>query len=360
MERLMKHTVEGLTERFDVTLIGPTGSRAHCPKASKVIECPPAPVWFLLCAMLKGLWHCLSNKYRYVIGGSGLVAPVTSLLARISRARSAVHVHGLDLVVDDTSYQKLFVPWIARNDIVIANSRNMRSIAIAKGCRPAQVTVLNPGVEIPDEDRPNNDDVVRQSLELDDSKVVLFVGRIIKRKGLTPFLENAWPTIVAAEPGIVLLAVGDSPENALVHDPGEAATLERVLGRDKYGESVRFLGAVDDDLLWQCYALADVLIFPLIEVAGDIEGFGMVAIEAAACGTPTVAFPIGGVRDAVIDGVNGRLVSEQDYPAFAAAVLELVRADSSVRQRCHEHAKTFSWTRHNDRLLRILSPDSEA
>ena len=360
MERLMKHTVEGLVEQFDVTLIGPTGSRAHCPEAIRVIECPPAPAWFLLCAMARGLLHCLNHRYRYVIGGSGLVAPITSILARISRARSAVHVHGLDLVVDNASYQKMFVPWIAKNTIVIANSQNTRSIAIEKGCSPAQVAVLNPGVEIPGGDPLDNADLVRQSLELGDNKVVLFVGRIIKRKGLTPFLENAWPTIIAAEPDITLLAVGDSPENALVHDPHEAATLEKLLGRDDYAESVRFLGAVDDDCLWRCYALADVLVFPLIEVAGDIEGFGMVAIEAAACGTPTVAFPIGGVRDAVIDGVNGRLVPEEDYPAFAAAVLELIRAESPMRQRCREHARTFSWAQHDEQLLRILSVDAEA
>ena len=360
MERLMKHTVEGLTERFDVTLIGPSGSSAYCPGASKVIECPPAPALFLPCAMWKGLLHCLTRRYRYVIGGSGLVAPLTSVLARICRAKSVVHVHGLDLVVDSYVYQKLFVPLIARNSIVIANSQNTRSIAIAKGCSPAQVVVLNPGVEIPDEEQLKDDDLVHQSLELGDSKVVLFVGRIIKRKGLTPFLENAWPTITAAEPGIRLLAVGDSPEQALVHDPGEAAMLKKVLGRDDYAESVRFLGTVDDDWLRRCYALADVLVFPLIEVAGDIEGFGMVAIEAAACGTPTVAFPVGGVQDAVIDGVNGRLVPKQDYPAFAAAVLEMVRTESPVRQRCREHAKAFSWDRHGERLLRVLSSDTEA
>ena len=357
MERLMKHTLEGLSERFDVTLIGPTGCRAHCPAATAVIECPPAPAAFLICAMARGLLHCLRRRHRYVFGGSGLVAPVVAILASVSRATSVGYVHGLDLVVDSAVYQRLFVPWIRRHRIVIANSRNTRDIAVAKGCDPARLTVLNPGAAIPDEERLADGDIVRRSLDLGDDKVVLFVGRIIERKGLTPFLQHSWPAIAAAEPAATLLAVGDSPENALVRDPHEAARLQEVLADDELAASVRFLGAVDDDRLWQCYAAADVLVFPLIEVAGDVEGFGMVAIEAAACGTPTVAFAVGGAPDAVADGVNGRLVSPRDYPAFTEAVLETIRADRSIRARCREHAEKFSWARHGARLLRILSPD---
>ena len=56
--------------------------------------------------------------------------------------------------------------------------------------------------------------------------------------------------------------------------------------------TVRCFGSVDDELLWQCYAAADVLVFPLIRVDGDVEGFATVVIEAAVCGTPTVAFSL--------------------------------------------------------------------
>ena len=356
MERLMKHTADALAERFDVTLIGPTGCRKHCENVTQVIECPPSPAAFLFFALFKGLLHCLGRRYRYVLGGSGLVAPITSILARICGARSAVYVHGLDLVVHNSIYQRLFVPWISRNSIVIANSRNTRDLAVSKGCDPGQVSVLNPGTAIPHENTLSNGGSIRESLGLGDCRVVLFVGRMIKRKGLTPFLMHSWPGITAAEPKARLLVVGDTPEHALVRDPGEAAELQKALDEHELTKSVHFLGAVDDAYLWQCYALADVLVFPLVEVEGDIEGFGMVAIEAAAAGTPTVAFPIGGVVDAVVDGVNGRLVKALDYAAFSAAVVETMAAEPGVRRRCREHAQNFSWERHKEKLLGILLP----
>lgn len=139
-----------------------------------------------------------------------------------------------------------------------------------------------------------------------------------KRKGLTEFLEKAWPRVVALQPDAMLLVVGDSPDNALLQDPKGAERLTNAIERCAK-DTVRFLGAVDDDVLWNCYAAADALVFPLVRVKGDVEGFGMVAIEAAASGTPTVAFPVGGVVDAVADGVNGLLAPEGDYEAFADA-----------------------------------------
>ena len=86
--------------------------------------------------------------------------------------------------------------------------------------------------------------------------------------------------------------------------------------------------------------------FPVRDMPGDVEGFGMVAIEAAAHGLPTVAFDVGGVADAVADGVSGRLVRSGDEEAFAAAVLaELAQAGTGRRERARAFATSFSWER---------------
>ena len=157
---------------------------------------------------------------------------------------------------------------------------------------------MHPGSTIPPESVLNEAPTFRAKLGLENSKIVLSVGRMVKRKGLAEFLEKAWPRIIALQPDAMLLVVGDFPDNALLQDAEGAERLMKAIercGRD----TVRFLGAVEDDVLWNCYAAADALVFPLIRVKGDVEGFGMVAIEAAASGTPTVAFPVGGVVDAV-------------------------------------------------------------
>ena len=359
MERLMQHSVEALSSRFDVTLIGPSGCGESAPKDVTIIECPASPFSFLAMALIKGWRAARKSSFDIVLGGSGLVAPVTSFLARIAKARSVIFVHGLDLVVDNWVYQKLFVPFLRRHDLVVANSRNTRRIAIDKGSQPEQVEVINPGSTIPPESVLGDADLFRKRLSLDDSKIILSVGRIVRRKGLVEFLENSWPRIIALRPDAMLVIVGESPDDALLKDRQGTQRLLNAIERCGK-DTVRFLGAVDDNMLWNCYAAADALVFPLIRVKGDVEGFGMVAIEAAASGTPTVAFPVGGVVDAVADGINGTLVPEGDYEAFADAVVSICKGGPPSRSDCRNHALNFSWDVHRQKLLSILASTTPA
>lgn len=358
MERLMQHSVETLASQFDLTLIGPSGCREFAPKNVTVIECPPAPFPFLAMALLKGWRTTRKAAHDRVLGGSGLVAPVTYLLSKVMKARSVLFVHGLDLVVENPVYQRCFLPFLRRHDRIIANSRNTRSIAIEKGCESSRVRILNPGSTIPPESLLEDTVSIREQLGLPDEKIILFVGRMVRRKGLVEFLEKSWPRIRAAQPDAVLLVAGDSPDSALFQDPRGAKRLVETLEQSGQ-DAIRFLGAVADDVLWHCYAASDVLVFPLIRVKGDVEGFGMVAIEAAACGTPTVAFPVGGVVDAVADGVSGVLVREGDYAAFADAVVSICRGGPPGPSECRSHAEAFSWENHGRKLLAAIDFDAE-
>ncbi len=355
----MRHSVETLASEFDVTLVGPKGCGEFSPANVQTIECPPSPFSFLTTALLKGWQATRKTPFDIVLGGSGLVSPVTCLLAGRAKARSVALVHGLDLVVDNWIYQHLFVPFLRRHDRIIANSRNTRKIAIEKGCAATRVGIVNPGSTMPPESLLHQADSIRKELGLADNKVVLSVGRMVRRKGLAEFLENAWPLIIEAQPNAILLVVGDTPDDALLQDARGAQRLMNAI--ERCGEdTVRFLGAVDDDTLWNCYAAADTLVFPLIRVKGDVEGFGMVAIEAAASGTPTVAFPVGGVVDAVSDGASGLLVPEGDYRAFAEAVLSIFKGGPPSRSACRDYALEFSWDKHGQKLLSALgSGDSD-
>ncbi|KPK52747.1 MAG: hypothetical protein AMS22_08610 [Thiotrichales bacterium SG8_50] len=353
MERLMQHSVETLASEFDVTLVGPQGCGQFSPANVHTIECPSSPLSFLATALLRGWRAARKVSFDIVLGGSGLVAPVTAMVSRIAKAKSVIFVHGLDLVVDNWLYQRIFVPFLRQHELVIANSQNTREIAIDKGCQANRVGVLNPGSTIPPESLLRDTASTRAKLGLEHNKIVLFVGRMVKRKGLAEFLQEAWPRVIAWQPSAILLVVGDSPDNALLQDPEAAKGLMDVLER-QHKDTVRFLGAVEDDVLWDCYVAADVLVFPLIRVKGDVEGFGMVAIEAAASGTPTVAFPVGGVVDAVADGLSGSLVSEGDYEAFAAAVVSICAGGPPSSSDCRNHAKKFSWDVHRQKLLSFL------
>jgi len=358
MERLMQHSVATLASRFNVTLIGPKGCGEFAPAGVQTVECPSSPFSFLTLALLRGWRSIRKTSFDIVLGGSGLVAPLTTFLSRIAKARSVVFVHGLDLVVDNWIYQRFFVPFLRRHDLVIANSQNTRKIAIEKGCNPNRIEVLNPGSTIPPESLLHDAASIRAKLGFKDNKIILFVGRMVRRKGLAEFLEQAWPRVIALQPDAILLVVGDSPDDALFQDPQGAKRLVAAIehaGKD----TVRFLGAVEEAVLWNCYAAADALVFPLIRVKGDVEGFGMVAIEAAASGTPTVAFPIGGVVDAVADGINGTLVPEGEYEAFADAVVSICAGGPPSGSACRNHALQFSWDVHGQKLLSALNFDAE-
>ena len=111
---------------------------------------------------------------------------------------------------------------------------------------------------------------------------------------------------------------------------------------------VQLLGHVTDDEIATLYSAADAFVFPLVDTPGDVEGFGMVAIEAAAHGTPTVAFDCGGVSDAVVNGQNGLLVPAGNYASFNDATLQLLQQSS--RDDARQFAAQFSWENYGARF----------
>lgn len=353
----MHRSVQTLDGHAELVVIGPSGGGRHAPPGIEYRACPPSAAAFLPCALVRGLVACMRYDFDFVLGGSGLVAPLTAVLGKLFGLRRTVFVHGLDIVADSRIYQRLFVPTIAMHETVVANSRNTKSLAEAAGCSPETVKVVHPGTSIP-ESLPTDRSVLTNR-GLEDSATLLFVGRIIPRKGLAEFIGRAWPQIRSRRENAALLVVGDSPDDALNRDPRGAPRLEEALRQIPSG-SVHFLGNVPDEELRSLYAAATCLIFPLVEVRGDVEGFGMVAIEAAACGTPTIAFAVGGVVDAVNEPLSGRLIEPGDYEAFADACIDAIDGDRPSAGHCREFARNFDWERHGRQLSAlILGPDRE-
>ena len=351
----MEHTAKAMAKRYELVLIGPRGCRRFVDENVRVLECPSSPLTFLIVATALALREALLRKPSLFVGGNALVAFISAMGGYFGRGRSVVFVHGLDLVAAHWIYQTLFVPWVARNQTVIANSTNTRRLAIAAKCRPERITIVHPGTATPPVPPPRND--MRKSLGLDDSPTVLYAGRIVRRKGLIPFLEQSWPEVSARVPEAQLVVVGDTPKGTLKRDSTDSERLNAFLKTDS-AASVQFKGYVEDEELWRYYAAATVFILPLVPIEGDVEGFGMVAIEAAASGTPTVAFAVGGVVDAIADGVSGHLIREGDYQKFSSAVVHAL-VESHDSEACRKHAAKFSWGRYEEKLLKAVAPRHE-
>ena len=356
MEKLNQRMLEGLAESHRTLLIGPKGCRSFAPEGTRVHEAPVAnlPV-FLIYAKCMAIYLALTRRPAICLAGSGLTAPYAWLAARLSGARAAVYVHGLDLIADSRIYRWLWLPFIRRCDAVISNSGNTQRLAESVGVPADRISVVHPGTDIPEPD-PEKAAAFRIKFGFGRCPLLLSVGRITARKGLLPFLQKAWPAVLARHPDAKLVVIGSEPQQALRKDSRSAlADIRDYLSKSGLEESVRFLGRVDEATLTAAYQAADVHVFPVLDSTDDVEGFGMVAIEAAANGLPTVAFDAGGVADAVDQGHTGQLLTPGDYPGFSLAVLSVLHHPRNIQQQDGIRAK-FGWIRFGQDLDRAIFP----
>ncbi|PJF36904.1 MAG: glycosyltransferase family 1 protein [Candidatus Thermofonsia Clade 1 bacterium] len=188
-----------------------------------------------------------------------------------------------------------------------------------------------------------------------DQKMLLFVGRIEPLKGVDTILQ-ALALLKAQRPELIrqltLSIIGGDPSAA----QGENTEMDRLKAlRTALGleEIVVFLGARDQAALREYYAAAEALIMP-----SDYESFGLVALEAMACGTPVIASAVGGLAFLVRDGVNGYHVPVRDPQALAekiCAVLSAPEQRAQLGANAAREAAEYAWPRIADRLLSVFS-----
>jgi phosphatidylinositol alpha-1,6-mannosyltransferase len=358
MERVNARLLSELAPDWRVSLCGPAGAGAAAPEAERVLEAPLRPLWAFV---LRNAWQAFRlgrrQRPRLVLAGSGRTAPMAWLAARASGARLAVYLHGLDLIAPSRVYQWLWLPFIRACDLALVNSRNTGRLAAGRGVRPERIRVLNPGVTMPQLD-PAAGPAFRARHGFGQRPLLLSVGRFTRRKGLAEFVAGALPAIVAAAPETIFAVIGDEATDALHGASGsERARIEAAAAAAGVGASLRFLGRCDEAQLHAAYQGADVHVFPVLDLPGDVEGFGMVAAESAAHGLPTVAFAVGGVPEAVKEGTSGHTVAAGDYAAFAARTLELLArapaARAAAAQASREFAAAFDWQAFGRRLREL-------
>lgn len=358
MERLNWHLAQELAQRFRVRLCGPSGSRQKSPDNAPVIKtfaARPLPR-FLVESLAVTLSAAVRFRPALVIAGSGVTAPHAWLAGRFTGARTLVYLHGLDLIAHHPLYRALFLPAIRHADRLLVNSRNTARLAREAGIAAERISILHPGVTLAAECANPGPDAFRRAIGAEDRPILLSVGRLTARKGLLEFVRHALPAIVAVHPSVLLVVIGgEASERLGACREGQSDAIRREAKRLGLANHLRLLGRVDDEVLEQAYRASRIHIFPVMDLPGDVEGFGMVAIEAASQGLPTVAFAAGGVPDAVAPGVSGLLVPPGDYPALALAIVDVLEGRHAEidANRCRDFASGFAWASFGECARRI-------
>jgi len=355
MERLVFNIYRQLGRQHHCGVVGPPGSGTFLHDQDQSYECRLQPVpFFMLSAIVKGLWASCRYKYRICIAGSGLTAPAAVIASKLCAMKSVTFVHGLDLIVKSRIYQLFFLPFIRRSDIVVANSHNTARLARLAGISGEKIVVLNPGVDMPGELSSRAE--FKRQYGLEGKVLLLSAGRLVPRKGLAEFIRNSLPAVVEQHENAVLVIIGGEPENALKQTGGVVDEIRAAIEECNLENNVFMTGRVDDNVLAAAYQEADCFVFPLIDVSGDVEGFGMVAIEAAAHGLPTFAFKTGGVSDAVAEGSSGFLLKPGEYGSFSRALIDCLDNPGMLPSpaSCRSFAERFEWDHFGKKLDRII------
>jgi D-inositol-3-phosphate glycosyltransferase len=220
------------------------------------------------------------------------------------------------------------------------------------GADAKKISVIPPGVDL-ELFRPIPSEEARRTLGLPvDRRIVLFVGRVEPLKGIDTLLRAmalVVPDIPCWQEELSLIIIGGAPGAGVEQVNAELARLEQLRAELGIQELVTFQGAEDQDTLVHYYSAADLVVMP-----SHYESFGMVALEAMACGTPVVASKVGGLAFNVQDGETGFLVPDRDPEALAGKI-HLLLCQDDLRHRlgsqAHAWAARHGWPVVADQIM---------
>lgn len=282
----------------------------------------------------RALWRYLRLAFRLRLAARGVkmihcgrALPegfAAWLCRRSGGPRYAVWAHGEDISTALTSRE---LTWLMRQvyggaDVVFANSANTRRMLVELGIAADRVEIVYPGVDT-ERFRPDIDATeLRRKLASHGETLLLSVGRHQTRKGHDLMIQAVAQLTHQQHRSLRYIIVGDGPDRA---------KLETLVDRCGVRDYVTFTGEVAADLLPQYFAACDIFVLPNRVEQSDVEGFGIVFLEAAASGKPAVGGNSGGVPEALANGISGLLVSGTDVEELAATIARLMDSESLRR-----------------------------
>lgn len=259
------------------------------------------------------------------------------LVKLIFKKPVAVTVHGLDISYPNPLYQLYLKLFFRRLDTYLPISQYVNTLLEqlnVKGSRH----VINPGIH----DRFYDPTITRQQLNPllkrnTNNHTILFTGgRLVKKKGHAWFISNVLPHL---PPNTLYIIAGNGPERD---------NIQHAAVKNSRTKQVILLGRVSEKNLKILYNTVDAFIQPSINVKNDVEGFGLVLLEAALCNRPVFAANIEGIPDAIQDGKNGILVTGDNSQAWVKTLNTFISQQKNSSPAVTSSPRTytlnkFSW-----------------
>jgi len=244
---------------------------------------------------------------------------------------------------------------VRRADVVVAATpAEQDQLVRLYAADPARIRVISPGVDT-ERFHPIPPAHAKDQIGLcAESRIILFVGRIEPLKGIDNLLQ-AITQVVNARPelrlGVCVPIIGGDPDR--IREDDEMVRLQELQEGLGISDVVTFLGAKDQDMLQYYYSAAEMVVMP-----SDYESFGMVALEAMACGTPVIASDVGGLAFLVRHGRTGYRVPARDPQALAARIAHLL-TDEGLRRRIGQRAacwaESYAWPNIADQIEEVYA-----
>jgi phosphatidylinositol alpha-1,6-mannosyltransferase len=286
----------------------------------------------------------LREKKSFTIASMWFPAGLAAcIVPRAFRGRLGVLAHGTEIAPQRRGVRRRLMHYVfKRADVIIANSAFTRGLLEQAGIG-GPISVVHPGI-----------DAQRLVVERSSVPTLLSVGRLVARKGFDRTIA-ALPAVLEQFPTAHYEIVGCGPQRA---------ELEALAKRLNVEDHVVFLGPVDDEEMQKAYSRAWVFALPVRAIDNDVEGFGVVYLEAAMAELPCIGGLASGAEDAIAADETGLLVDGESSTEVAAAAIALFSNPMLARAmgvRARERALAhFTWTRFASDILKLVRAGNKA
>lgn len=244
----------------------------------------------------------------------------TILLNKFTNLGIITFVYGEDIV----GYRKkgkiskylrmIYLKGLHNADIVVANSNVTKNECLSDAINSEKIVVLYPALDY-DLFFPRNKNKMKELYNLSNRYVIMTVGMLVRHKGFDTVLK-IMPGLIKKIPEIIYIIRGEGPDKQY---------LDSIIKENKIEKYVQYIGDLPYEKLPTLYSAADLFVMPnrIDEIDNEQEGFGIVFLEANACGLPVIGGDSGGVKDIISNGDNGFLIDPNNHEEITNKILEL-------------------------------------